>query len=213
MSLLEFDLVKFDAVPISHGTLVSLLKGYRRPNDKISEWLKNGTLILLKRGLYLVNEPLRHSPICLPLIANQIYGPSCVSLDYALSIHGLIPERVKTITSVTPRRSRQVNNSIARFSYQTVPSRLFSVGILNYTENGFSYLMASPEKAICDKLLLTRQLQITNKQAMKDFLLEDLRFDISVLSNFNFAIIHQYRSIGIKAKQFDLLELALEDLL
>lgn len=85
----------FGAVPFSHGALLPSLKDYRRPNDKM---LWQGVLVAIKRGLYVRGEPSR-AP-CLPLVANRLYGPSCVSLDYALAWHGLIPERLHEITSV-----------------------------------------------------------------------------------------------------------------
>ena len=88
----------FGAVPFSHGALLPSSKDYRRPNDKIAEWLRQGVLVAIKRGLYVRGEPSR-AP-CLPLVANRLYGPSCVSLDYALAWHGLIPERLHEITSV-----------------------------------------------------------------------------------------------------------------
>ncbi len=38
--------------------------------------------------------------------ANLLYGPSYVSLEYALHHYSLIPERTAEITSVTPGRSK-----------------------------------------------------------------------------------------------------------
>ena len=32
------------------GALLPVLKDYRRPNDKIAEWLRQGVLLPLKRG-------------------------------------------------------------------------------------------------------------------------------------------------------------------
>ena len=47
-------------------------------NDKVSEWLREGSL--------------RTTPVCLPLVANHLYGPSYLSLDYALALHSMIPK-------------------------------------------------------------------------------------------------------------------------
>jgi hypothetical protein len=108
---------QFAAVPLSRETLDEVLAGYRRPNDKVSEWMRTGALESLRRGLYLTGEPLRQAPACLPLVANHLYGPSCVSLDYALAWHGLIPEGVVEVTSVTPRPRRILQNARGRFIY------------------------------------------------------------------------------------------------
>ena len=43
----------FTNIPLSRQVLLSLLHGYKRPNDKISELIKSGDLISLKKGLYI----------------------------------------------------------------------------------------------------------------------------------------------------------------
>ncbi|MBQ9398373.1 MAG: hypothetical protein IJU08_07755 [Bacteroidales bacterium] len=42
----------------------------------------------------------------------NLYGPSYVSLHWALRWYGLIPERVETVTSVTTRHTREFENSL-----------------------------------------------------------------------------------------------------
>jgi hypothetical protein len=42
--------------------LDDVLAGYRRPNDKVSEWKRQGALEPLRRGLYLAGQPLRQGP-------------------------------------------------------------------------------------------------------------------------------------------------------
>ena len=81
----------FGSIPFSHGSLLSLLGEYRRPNDKIARLLAAGDLVQIKKGLYVLGVEHRSSPVSLPLVANLLYGPSYVSLDFALSWHGLIP--------------------------------------------------------------------------------------------------------------------------
>ena len=50
-------------------------------------------------------------------MANQIYVPSYVSEDFALSHHGLIPEMPVEVTSVAMGRSRRFTNTFGVFSY------------------------------------------------------------------------------------------------
>ena len=81
-----------------YTTLVSALSDFRKPRDKITKLLERGTLIRVKKGLYCFNEVLRKRLLSREYLANLIYGPSYVSLEYALAFHGLIPERVETVT-------------------------------------------------------------------------------------------------------------------
>jgi len=94
----------------------------------VSEWMREGALQPLRRGLYLTGPLLRSTPACLPLVANHLYGPSYVSLDYALALHGLIPEEVAEVTSMTARPSRSFTNSLGRFSYSHLPRQFYAIG-------------------------------------------------------------------------------------
>ncbi|MGC9387101.1 MAG: type IV toxin-antitoxin system AbiEi family antitoxin domain-containing protein [Hydrogenovibrio sp.] len=191
---------------------MSLLSDYARPNDKISQWLASGVLISLKRGLYVVGSPWRQGALCLPLMANRLYGPSCVSLEYALAWHGLIPERVVEVTSVCTGRGRALENSLGRFSYVTVPESLFPVGLTIEAEGEQHFWMASPTKAVCDKVLLTRHLKAVGKASMRAFLFEDLRLDEEGLRDFDASVLNAYVSSGHKPRQFKALRQVLEAL-
>ena len=148
----------FGTVPFSHGALLPVLKGYRRPNDKIAEWLRQGVLLSVKRGQYVLGGS-GYTP-CLPLVANHLHGPSCVSLDYALAWYGLIPERVHEITSVCTGRSRVMDNALGRFSYTRLPAAVYPCGISQASASlQETFLIASPTKALCDKVMLTPRLR------------------------------------------------------
>ena len=92
------------------------------------------------------------APISRELLANLIYGPSYISLDYALSYHGLIPERVETVTSVTLGRSRTFTTPYGMFSYRRLSQSRYAVGGLLAEHGDLSFLIASPEKALADKV-------------------------------------------------------------
>ena len=64
---------------------------------------KAGKILELKRGLYAFAQPWRKAPLHAPLVANLIYSPSYLSGLWALSWHGIIPEKVELNTCVTTR--------------------------------------------------------------------------------------------------------------
>lgn len=80
-----------------YPALMSALANYANPRDKVTSLLRQGVIIRVKKGLYVFGDDFRKRPFCRELLANLIYGPSYVSLDYALSYHGLIPERVAAL--------------------------------------------------------------------------------------------------------------------
>ena len=135
--------------PITRHVLLEILREYKRPNDKISELIKNGELVSLRRGLY-VPGPSTGLPIPESfLIANHLRGPSYVSLEAALSHWGFIPERTYEISSVTIKPSKKIKTPIGRFGYQQLPTPYYSYGIrsVELTTNQL-VLLASPEKAL-----------------------------------------------------------------
>ena len=206
-------LLQFGAVPLARESLDELLSTYSRPNDKVSEWMREGALQPLRRGLYVAGQPLRAGPVCLPLLANHLYGPSCVSLDYALARHGLIPEGVAEVTSVTPKPSRSLHNGLGRFRYHHLPLPYYAVGQeLGQSTDGLSFLITSPAKALCDRLVLSRGLGQLSRGAMGQWLLEDLRLDAELLGQLDLADIRGCLATGFKRRQLGTLLTVVETL-
>ncbi|ACF43084.1 conserved hypothetical protein [Pelodictyon phaeoclathratiforme BU-1] len=198
---LEKKLSSLGGVPLTHGALVSMLKEYRSPNDKIVRLIDEGWLVPIKKGLYAVSPERTTIPISTPLVANLLYGPSCVSMDYALYHYGIIPERVVEVTSMTTRRGKVYDLPIGRFSYTHSPLDFYPVGIdrvENTDKTGF--LMASPEKALCDKLVFTRNLNIVSPRALQDLLMDDLRLDEENITRFDLKVIEACIMPGMKER-------------
>ena len=208
---LPLRLQAFGNIPFTHGALLPLLTDYRRPNDKIADMLAKGTLVQLRRGLYVLGAEHRSAPLSLPLIANLLFGPSYVSLDFALSWHGLIPEGVVEVSSVTPLRARHYDTPVGQFSYTRLAATLYGVGVqMAKNSDGTSFLIASPEKALCDKVLLARNLNVTNAATMHHYLLDDLRLDPDAAAAFDLDLFRQCLATGHKPRQMAALCQAME---
>lgn len=206
-------LEQFGTVPFNRSSLVSVLRDYRRPNDKIAQMIESGLLLPLKKGVYVLGDDIRPGPVSLPLVANTLYGPSVVSADSALAWHGLIPEGVFGVTSVTARRARSYRTPLGEFNYLRIPASVYPVGIrIETTESRHGFMMASPEKALCDKLLLTRRIRLTSFSAMQQFLEEDLRLDMDELRRFDLSVVTAYQKGGLKVAALIQLQRVLESL-
>jgi predicted transcriptional regulator of viral defense system len=176
--------------PINKQLLLDMLKEYKRPHDKIDELVKQQMLVQVKRGLYVAGPRLS---IVSPepfLIANHLYGPSYVSLDTALSHWGLIPERVYEISSVTTNNSKTYKTAIGRFSYKHMPLPYYSFGIKQVAlTKKQTVLMASQEKALCDKIISTSGVLLRSVKQALELLIEDFRIDKQMLRNLDTASI------------------------
>jgi predicted transcriptional regulator of viral defense system len=169
-----------------YQTLVHCLEEYAYPRDKISALLRKGAIIRIKKGLYIFGDEYRRKPYSREVLANLIYGPSYISLDYALQFHGLIPERVEAITSVTTGRSRRFETPVGLFTYRPVPLEAFRQGMDQMeTGDGRRFLMATPEKALADKLYDERGAGISTQRELEDYLQESLRIEPSAVRELN----------------------------
>lgn len=188
-------------VPFSNGLIKTLLADYRRPNDKVSELLADQALIPIKRGLYVLNPKRTGRPLSLPLIANMLQGPSYISLDFALSYYGLIPEAVYEVTSVTTGRAKTYVTPVGRFSYVHSSLKSYPIGIASVpNEAGHFFLMATPEKALCDKLVQTSNLRINNVSTMLDYLEQDLRLDLDEFAKFDSDLVRAITTVSMKSR-------------
>ncbi|EFK08081.1 conserved hypothetical protein [delta proteobacterium NaphS2] len=164
-----------------YQTLLDCLKGYARPRDKISDLLRKGIIIRVKKGLYVLGDEYRQRPFSREILGNLVYGPSYISLDYALHYYGLIPERVDAITSVTTGRSRKFFTPVGLFTYRMISLDAFRIGMDRIEiGEGRAFLMATPEKAMADKLQEIRGVGIKTIRDLEDYLEKDLRIDGTV---------------------------------
>ena len=186
-----------------YQTLLDCLKDYARPRDKISDLLRKGNIIRVKKGLYIFGDEYRRMPYSREILANLIYGPSYISLDYALQHYGLIPERVETVTSVTTGRSRKFFTPIGLFTYRMIQLEAFRIGMDRIEiGDGRAFLMATPAKALSDKLHEVRGTGIQTRKELSKYLEESLRIDPTVLGELKQmdidAIARHYRSKKIR---------------
>jgi len=173
---------RIQAEIFDYQTLTDALKGLASPRDKITDMLRQGAIIRVKKGLYVFGESFRRYPYSREVLANLVYGPSYLSLDYALAYHGLIPERVEALTSVTVSKSRRFATPVGLFTYRHIPVRAYEVGAVRVeAEHQQAFLIASPEKALADKIVSVRGGRIASVSEMSRFLEADLRIDAGVL--------------------------------
>ncbi len=180
-------LMRLSNQPLSHQLLASILKEYERPNDKIYQLAKEGVIQSIKKGLYVAGPALNVDRKPEPfLLANHILGPSYVSVETALAFHGLIPERVYEIASMTTQAPRKFNTPLGTFTYTRLPLPYYAFGIRSEKLADDQYAMvASPEKALCDKIITTSGLLLRSKKAARAFLIENMRMDEEALKQLN----------------------------
>ncbi len=184
--------------------------GYAAPAKKIHDLMKAGVLLGVKKGLYTFSPDYARAPICKETLANLIYGPSCISLEYALAYYGLIPERVTVLTSVTPKRDKRFETPLGVFTYRYLAKEKYREEIdLVSMDSKHAVFIASLEKSFCDTVVLNKNSDFKNRDEARQFLFEDLRIDPQNLKRFNLLTLHQLNRI-YKSKNMDMILAFLE---
>lgn len=162
-------------------------KQNRELDNRIQVLLKKGELISLKRGLYVAKTYFQQHATETPyleFIANILYYPSYLSLEYVLQKENLIPESVFSYTSVTNKITRSYENELGAFSYRSLKPELFT-GFESINFNGSHKIkIASKAKALFDWLYLKTFTNPLEQEIKVDLRIHWELFDESDLAEF-----------------------------
>lgn len=154
MKFEDFARLVADTPVIETATFRAFWPSIAQASVAIARWTRAGKLIQLRRGKYVLAADHARRPLSLGRVANLLVEPSYLSLEWALSFHGLIPEAVYGLTSVTTRRPVELDTPVGRFRYRHV-ARSYFWGYDAVDEEGQAVLVARPEKALIDLFHLT----------------------------------------------------------
>lgn len=196
--LMMKNLKQLGIIPVDYALLRTLFSDYNSPRNKIANLETKGIIIRLKRGLYVVSPDESGKLLSTELIANHLYGPSYVSMESALRYYGLIPESIHLVRSMATKRSRVFENSISRFEYINCSEDYFPIGINQKIGEDYSFLIASPEKALSDLILYTSEVRPRFIKSMLAYLEEDIRLDMEAFYKMDARIFGQCAEVGKK---------------
>lgn len=197
---------QYASYPIPHHLMAWLLKEYNKPNEKIRHLIKEGMLQPVKRGLYVAGPKISSSRPDPFLIANHILGPSYVSLESALSFHGLIPEQVYEVTSVTTKAARKFATPLGFYSFTRLPLPYYSYGIRSVEAgNQQRFLVASPEKALFDKIITTAGVELRSRRSVLTYMEDDLRIELDALKSLDIQSMENWVSTSPKKDSLQML--------
>ena len=190
---------QFGNIPVSTSVLQTVLPSRTSFTHFVSNLVDTNQLIRIKRGMYVVPSDITGKPINTMLIANTLYGPSYVSFSTALHYYGLIDDMSQNIWSATIKRTKHYSTPLGAFEYLYMPQEYYSLGITQVRAEDYSFLIATPEKALCDIIINSPRLNLRSKKDALTYLEEDLRFDMDHISSLNLGILKECAKCGIKS--------------
>ena len=199
------DLEHIGNIPVSTSVISSLFSDIKAGNQKVRNLELGGKIIRLKRGLYVVDPSVSRVALSTELIANHIYAPSYVSMSSALRYYGLIPETVYTVQSMAIKHARSFDTPIGRFDYLFMNRDAFHIGVTSIKKLNYAFLIATPEKALCDLIANSPQVNLRYVRDVEMYLEEDIRMGIENLRNMDISVFKSYVNVGKKAKSIQTL--------
>lgn len=196
---MNIQLSEIETIPVTTSILESLYPELKSADKKVVWLEKNGYVIRLKRGLYVVNPEKSGKTLSSELIANHLYAPSYISMSTALRYYGLIPEAVYTHQSMTVKHSRCFQTPIGTYDYKYIDRNAFSVGVRSVNKGDYAFLIASPEKALCDLIANSSKVNLRFLKDVENYLENDIRMDMDELHKFDTTILEEYIKVGKKA--------------
>jgi len=172
----------------------------------IKKLIKNQALIPLIKGLYVSSYYLDlikakgKTEDYLEYLAGVVRSPSYLSLEYALSKYGLIPEAVFAITSITTKSTRSYQSALTSFYYRNLKTELF-IGFIEKKFEKQTIKIAMPAKALFDYLYLKK---FSSLAEMKSYLLSDGRINWAVLNKSDRKEFSKYTRLSASKKMLEI---------
>lgn len=186
-------------IPVTSSVIASLYPDVKTKFAKVAQLERAGEIIRLRRNLFVVNPEETGMPLSSGLIANHLLAPSYVSMQTALRYYGLIPEAVYTIQSMTFKAAKVFNTPVGNYCYYHISRETYPIGITQIKDGNSVYIMATPEKALCDLIANQPGINLRYKKEALEFLEENLRFDMDRFCQLNPEIFLAYAKTGKKS--------------
>jgi hypothetical protein len=167
-------LKEFSDRPLFHSSMLRIFDDAPVHIEvQLSRWSRAGKLCRIRRGWYLIEKPYRARSVSEAVIANTVVQPSYLSLEWALGFYGLIPEAVFNPTSVTTARGIEFTAMDRRYFYHHVQP-VFFTGYEKAERSGNAFIIASPEKALLDKMYITMRFGKFSTDWLKGLRLQNM---------------------------------------
>ncbi len=192
-------LIEIGTIPVTTSIIESLYPDLKSANKKVIWLEKQKFIIRLKRGLYVINPEYSGKILSSEVIANHLYTPSYISMSTALRHYGLIPEAVYVHQSMTIKHPRSFQTPVGNYDYKYISRKAFPIGVRSMNKGDYAFLIASPEKALCDLIANSPKVILRYMRDVEIYLEQDIRMDMDEFYNMDATIFEDYISVGKKA--------------
>lgn len=178
-------------------------------DKKITQLLRSEYLLSLKKGLYTAKAYYLLNKSQFPeFLANFLYYPSYLSLEYVLHQENLIPEAVYQYTSVSLKSPRTFRNKIGTFSYRKIKESLFTGYEYKAFSQNYQIKIAGKAKALFDYLYLKPMTASLSQE-----LFSDLRINWDNFTKQDFTQFEKFSLLSKSKKMTEIVKVMKEKIL
>ena len=120
-------------------------------------------------------------------------------MSTALRYYGLIPEAVYVHQSMTVKHPRSFQTPVGNYDYKYISRKAFSIGVRSMNKGDYAFLIASPEKALCDLIANSSKVILRYMKDVEIYFEQDIRMDIDEFYKMDATIFEDYIHVGKKA--------------
>lgn len=120
-------------------------------------------------------------------------------MSTALRYYGLIPEAVYVHQSMTVKHPRSFQTPVGNYDYKYILRKAFPIGVRSMNKGDYAFLIASPEKALCDLIANSSKVILRYMKDVEIYLEQDIRMDMDEFYNMDATIFEDYIKVGKKA--------------
>ena len=165
----------------------------------LSRTAKSGETVRLKKGIYVTKHYLdklqanQKTSSYLEFLANNLYRPSYLSLEYVLYENNVLTEVPVNYTSVATSKTASFTNILGNFFYRRIKNNLF-IGFFIKKDGDYLIAKATKTKALFDFLYFRKSILI-NKESV-----QELRLNLGVFSSKDKKELERYVRIEKSSK-------------
>ena len=160
-ALLEALLAKYGEVVDFEKIFTELkdAKSRQEVRNFVSKLSKNGWLVRVKQGLYIISslESRGNADLSVYAIAYLLEDQSYVSFEGALQYHGMFDQHLKAITSLTVKERKQKEIQEIKYIFNHTKEENF-IGWETQWEHSNKMQIATVEKALLDMITFNRSI-------------------------------------------------------
>lgn len=100
---------------------------------------------------------------------------------------------------MTLKHAKAFDTPLGKFEYTHISRKAFPIGLSSIKKDGYAFVIATPEKALCDLIANSTNVNLRYIKDAEIYLEEDIRMERDEFKQMDAGIFEEYIKVGKKA--------------